>query len=872
MAESHREEIAKLEALYASNPGGRVFVHLAEAYRKAGEHDRARRILNEGLERHADSASAYVVLGRVLADAGEDNEAQTAFRRVLELDGGNLVALRWLGDLARKSGRASEARGYYRDLLARNPHNTEIQELLSSVENATDDAEPTASAAPGRTDQDASAEPEFGIVQLDDLPGDLGAFAGISPPRAETPDETSLEEALGIELPVDEGEPEPLELEHFEAQITEEPLDETVLESSLEIETFGGGFGDEQSDVPDLPVDLSDMNAAPDEPTEEYMAGSFDLSGFEEPADEAEPETQPVDAGGLNETAEFEAPTYADDLPTLYSPDEEPEEEQADEPASIEMPFEQAAAAAAEEEAVAIEFPGEGTEDAPAETLLEAIEPEQEPATFSSEPPVDSFAQPEWEAEPATAPAADEWSETTEPETYSAEPEYTSPAEPAQPFLSNDPLQAASEALASEPITEEQWAEAGAAEAVPLEGVESAFSDVVGGAAAEEDDGLVTETMAELYRSQGFTDRAADVYRTLLRRRPGDARLANKLQELEASLEAPQVESVFEEDESGEVWLRGVGTAWTGAASPTVPEHETPYAWTQPEEAQAGEPVGSFLRSLVQWRPAHSARVSEPETQQAEPLLLDAAAEVTTPQPWTPPPASPQDSWAQTPPPPPADPWSAPPSASAPDPWAEAPAPPAADPWGAPQQEPPAPAPDPWAGQPSADPWAAPQAPPPAADPWNAQAAPQTDPWSAPTSPPASADPWAQQSPPPPPAAEPWAQQTPAADPWAQQTPAPPSAPEPWSGPAPTPEPWAAQSEPAPAPPTNTGRGASPVEAAFDAWYSPAGETPAAPTPPPAPPAPPAPAPPAAQQEEAAREGEDEDLEMFRSWLQSLKK
>jgi hypothetical protein len=57
MAEAHREEIAKLEALYASNPGGRVFVHLAEALRKAGEQARARSILEEGLGRHPDSAS-----------------------------------------------------------------------------------------------------------------------------------------------------------------------------------------------------------------------------------------------------------------------------------------------------------------------------------------------------------------------------------------------------------------------------------------------------------------------------------------------------------------------------------------------------------------------------------------------------------------------------------------------------------------------------------------------------------------------------------------------------------------------------------------------------------------------------------------------
>ena len=853
MAESHREEIAKLEALYASNPGGRVFVHLAEAYRKAGEHDRARRILNEGLERHADSASAYVVLGRVLADAGEDNEAQTAFRRVLDLDSGNLVALRWLGDLARKSGRPSEARGYYRDLLARNPHNTEIQELLASVEGASDEPEPAESG--GRTDQQ-SAEPEFGIVQLDDLPGDLGAFTGVAPPRDQSVEETTLEEALGIEIPSEEGEPESLELEHFEAQITEEPLDETMLESSLELESFGGGFEDELSDVPDFPVDLSDMNVK-EEPEEEYMAGSFDLSGFEEPADEEEPDTQPIDTGGLNETAEFEAPTYADDLPTLYAPDEDTapawEEPRTDGPASLETSLEYAEV----EEPEVFEFPGEGTEDAPAETLLEPIEPAQEPATFSAEPPtapfmeepVEAAAEPEpYEPEPYEPEPA--WSATPEPETYSAEPEYVPPAEPSQPFLMTDPLQAASEQMEPEPITEEQWAETGAAEAVPLEGVESAFSDVVGGAAAEEDDGLVTETMAELYRAQGFADRAADVYRTLLRRRPGDARLAARLEELEGSLAVPQVESVFEEDESGEIWLRGVGTAWTGTLPPAIPERETPYTWTEAEEAQAGEPVGSFLRTLVQWRPTRTAGADQPESQ-PEPLLLDAQAEASTPQPWTP---------------------------ATPEPWST-PAAPASDPWSAAPPAAPAPRePEPWTPPPVAsappDAWA--QTPTPPTDPFGAPpSASATEPWAAPPTPPA-ADPRTMQQAPPAPAQDPWASPaTPqAAEPWAQQPPAPPaaSAAEPWAAPPPAPEPWAAQSE---QPPAATGSGrsnSSPVEAAFDAWYSPAGETPAptppAPTPPPAPAAPP----PAAEQEEPGADAEDEDLEMFRSWLQSLKK
>ena len=101
MAESSREEISKLEALYANNPEGRVFTHLAEAYRKAGELERAHQILEQGLTKHAGYASAHVVLGRVLMDEAKGDEAAEAFRRVLGLDPHNHVALRCLGDLAR---------------------------------------------------------------------------------------------------------------------------------------------------------------------------------------------------------------------------------------------------------------------------------------------------------------------------------------------------------------------------------------------------------------------------------------------------------------------------------------------------------------------------------------------------------------------------------------------------------------------------------------------------------------------------------------------------------------------------------------------------------------------------------------------------
>lgn len=133
MAESSREEIAKLEALYASNPAGRVFTHLADAYRKAGELDRARGILEEGLAQHPGYASAHVVLGRVLMDLQAGNEAIDAFQRVLELDPHNMVALQSLAELTRASGRHEEALRYYQELRQHDPNSTEVEEAIAEL-------------------------------------------------------------------------------------------------------------------------------------------------------------------------------------------------------------------------------------------------------------------------------------------------------------------------------------------------------------------------------------------------------------------------------------------------------------------------------------------------------------------------------------------------------------------------------------------------------------------------------------------------------------------------------------------------------------------------------------------------------------------
>jgi hypothetical protein len=205
--------------------------------------------------------------------------------------------------------------------------------------------------------------------------------------------------------------------------------------------------------------------------------------------------------------------------------------------------------------------------------------------------------------------------------------------------------------------------------------------------------------MAVLYRSQGFHDRAADVYRALLRARPDDQRLAAKLREAEEA--AGPTTRPGTEDDAGEVWLRGVGAAWTGPGD-TATEEATPYAWTaESDEGEAGDPIGAYLHDLVSWK-AGSGAWMKPDVEESE---AEEPAEVEVPD-WLGGPGG-SEAWAPDQPtayPPVSAPeadWS-PAQPAEPDPWdrtpgpiesAEVPAappagPPAADGWQVPAESP----------------------------------------------------------------------------------------------------------------------------------------------------------------------------------------
>jgi tetratricopeptide (TPR) repeat protein len=575
MPETNREEIAKLEALYASNPEGRVFTHLAEAYRKGGNYDRARMILEQGLLKHPAYASAHVVLGRVLMDLDLMEEAAESFRRVLQLDPHNLVALRSLGDLARAAGRNVEAMGYFEELRHQDPSNEElaviINELLASPDmHLAIPAEPLPELPPGDT-----------------------------PRRAE---------------------PEPVRAE----PITEQMSPEQAAAQAAGLASLEADFAPPDADQEALPGDLADLAALGAIPQEEY--GAIKLE--EPPAD-----------------IPLELPEDTD-----ASLEPKPEERFS------EIDYSEFAAA------VEPSFESEPTLDT-------ALGIETEP-TFETEPafeapileqPSSLAAEPSAVSEPEPEPVLDVVPEP-EPEVLpEPEPEITAASDEPSPSFVEPPV----------------------AETPRLRGE------------------VVTETMAELYRSQGLYERAAEVYRAMLHQRPDDWQMRIKLEEVEAlgrpappapvdvapeappafeaRVEAPPPfiatapEAVHEpviEETTSPAEEETIESPWTSGTVGTT-SAPSPYdAWREEArtEVESGPPVSDYFRSLLAWRPAPPAPASfepapaiEPEPEMLhldepvetaleslfqEPAPPSASGSSPNPMPW-------EESAAAPPPPPP---------------------------------------------------------------------------------------------------------------------------------------------------------------------------------------------------------------------------
>ena len=110
MAEAGAEaRIRDLKRRLELDPGSRLFVALAEEFRKTGRIADALSTLQKGLLAHPNYLSAHVALGRAYLEAGQITEAIATFSKVLVADPGNLVSAKSLADVYLSRGESVEA-------------------------------------------------------------------------------------------------------------------------------------------------------------------------------------------------------------------------------------------------------------------------------------------------------------------------------------------------------------------------------------------------------------------------------------------------------------------------------------------------------------------------------------------------------------------------------------------------------------------------------------------------------------------------------------------------------------------------------------------------------------------------------------------
>jgi tetratricopeptide (TPR) repeat protein len=131
--------IEELRKKFDENPR-RYFAPLANEYRKVGDFDQAIFICQEYLPQQPGHMSGHIVFGQALFEAKRLPEAKTVFETALSLDPENLIALRHLADISRDLGDVAAAKSWYERVLQADPRNDEVVAIVEKLSSATSQA------------------------------------------------------------------------------------------------------------------------------------------------------------------------------------------------------------------------------------------------------------------------------------------------------------------------------------------------------------------------------------------------------------------------------------------------------------------------------------------------------------------------------------------------------------------------------------------------------------------------------------------------------------------------------------------------------------------------------------------------------------
>jgi tetratricopeptide (TPR) repeat protein len=128
------EEIERLKEKIEKDPNSKLFVPLAEEYKKAGMYDEAIDALIKGLEKQPAYLSARVSLGKIYIERGMLADAMAEFEKVIAAIPENLYAHKKLAEIYRELGDKDKAIREFKTVLKLNPLDEWAATGLSSLE------------------------------------------------------------------------------------------------------------------------------------------------------------------------------------------------------------------------------------------------------------------------------------------------------------------------------------------------------------------------------------------------------------------------------------------------------------------------------------------------------------------------------------------------------------------------------------------------------------------------------------------------------------------------------------------------------------------------------------------------------------------
>jgi len=116
------------------DPNSRLFLPLAEEYRKSGMPDEAISVILSGLERQPGYTSARVALGRIYLEKNMIEEARDEFEKVVSAIPDNLFSHKKLAEIYHERRETHKAIHEYKKVIQLNPLDEDAKMSLEEIE------------------------------------------------------------------------------------------------------------------------------------------------------------------------------------------------------------------------------------------------------------------------------------------------------------------------------------------------------------------------------------------------------------------------------------------------------------------------------------------------------------------------------------------------------------------------------------------------------------------------------------------------------------------------------------------------------------------------------------------------------------------